>query len=58
MLSASDPHEVADMTQAMVQLAAAMGEVEREKVMAEGSLISLDDAVQVALSSAQHSGEY
>ncbi len=45
-----DPLEIATMSQAMDQLAEALGEVDRDKVMAKGKWLSLDDAVQVALS--------
>jgi hypothetical protein len=38
------------MEQAMKQLAGAMGEVERDRVMAEGSEMSMDEAVALALS--------
>lgn len=45
----TDPREIEDLARAIAQLAEAMGEEQRDKVMAEGRLISLDDAVQVAL---------
>jgi predicted ATPase/class 3 adenylate cyclase len=44
-----DPQEIQDLALAMEQLAKAMGRKERDKVMAEGSLISLDSAVEIAL---------
>jgi len=43
------PVEVAERAQALEQLAAAMGAAERDLVMAEGQLITLDDAVLLAL---------
>ena len=43
------PDEIADMRQALEQLAAAMGERERDRALAEGKRINLDDAVQLAL---------
>ena len=48
MLSTA-PHEIAELEQALERLAAAMGEEERDGAMAEGSLMNLDDAVQIAL---------
>jgi hypothetical protein len=45
----SDPREIAELEQAMVQLADAMGEAERDRVIAEGKRMSLDDAVLLAL---------
>jgi tetratricopeptide (TPR) repeat protein len=44
-----DPNEIADLTLAMEQLAEAIGEEQREELLAEGRLMSLDDAVKVAL---------
>jgi hypothetical protein len=44
-----DPQEIEDLALAMQQLAEAMGEEERDKALANGRLISLDDAVQLAL---------
>ncbi|MFO7583821.1 MAG: adenylate/guanylate cyclase domain-containing protein [Anaerolineales bacterium] len=46
----TDPLEIFEMEQAMKQLAGAMGEVERDRVMAEGSEMSMDEAVALALS--------
>jgi hypothetical protein len=46
----TDPLEISEMEQAMTQLAGAMGEVERDRVMAEGSEMSMDEAVALALS--------
>jgi non-specific serine/threonine protein kinase len=48
MLSTA-PHEIAELGQAMERLAEAMGEEERDKALAEGRLMDLDDAVAVAL---------
>ena len=45
----TDPREIAELAQAMEQLAEAMGEEERDKALAEGRLKSLDGAVQLAL---------
>jgi predicted ATPase/class 3 adenylate cyclase len=44
-----DPQEIEELAQAMEQLAGAMGEDERDKALAVGSLIDLDEAVQIAL---------
>ncbi len=44
-----DPQEIDELAQAMEQLAEAMGEGQRDQAMAEGRLISLDDAVRIAL---------
>ena len=44
-----DPQEISDLARAMEQLAEAMGEEGRDKAIAEGRLISLDGAVQLAL---------
>jgi tetratricopeptide (TPR) repeat protein len=46
----TDPLEVSEMEQAMMQLASAMGEVERDRVMVEGAKLNLDEAVALALS--------
>jgi predicted ATPase/class 3 adenylate cyclase len=46
----TDPLEIFEMEQAMKQLAGAMGEVERDRVMAEGSEMNMDEAVALALS--------
>ena len=43
-----DPQEIQELALAMEQLTEAMGE-ERDNLLAAGSLISLDDAVQMAL---------
>ncbi len=48
-----DPQEVAELAGAMDQLAEAMGEDERDKVIAEGRNISLDDAVMLALNESE-----
>jgi tetratricopeptide (TPR) repeat protein len=45
----TDPFEVAELEQAMEQLAGAMGEDKRDRVMAEGAKMSLDEAVSYAL---------
>jgi predicted ATPase/class 3 adenylate cyclase len=45
----TDPQELAELTEAMDQLTGAMGEGERDRVLAEGRLIDLDDAVLLAL---------
>jgi predicted ATPase/class 3 adenylate cyclase len=45
----TDPLEVSEMEQAMMQLASSMGEVERDRMMVEGAQMSLDDAVTYAL---------
>ena len=45
----TDPLEISEMEQAMMQLASAMGEVERVLMMVEGAQVSLDDAVTLAL---------
>jgi len=44
-----DPLEIKELAVAMEQLAEAMGEEQRDQVMAEGSLPSLDEAIQIAL---------
>lgn len=44
-----DPQEVEDLTQAMEQLTEAMGRDGRDRLMTEGSLMNLDDAVQLTL---------
>jgi len=41
--------EIAELAQAMEQLAEALGEVERDRVMAEGKTMSMDEAVTFAL---------
>ncbi len=43
------PNEVAELEQALAQLAGALGEAERERLLAEGRRLSLDEAVLVAL---------
>jgi hypothetical protein len=45
----TDPLEIFEMEQAMKQLVGEMGEDERNRVMAEGTQMSLDDAVTLAL---------
>jgi predicted ATPase len=45
----TDPLEIAEMGQAMTQLAGALGQEERDRVMAEGAQMSMDDAVTLAL---------
>ena len=42
-------HEIDELEQAMERLAEAMGVEERERVVAAGRLMSLDDAVTLAL---------
>lgn len=44
-----DPQEIAELEQAMTQLADAMGEDERDRWMADGAKMSLDEAVSFAL---------
>jgi predicted ATPase len=44
-----DPREISELARAMEQLAGVMGEKGRDKAIADGRLISLDDAVQLAL---------
>jgi hypothetical protein len=44
-----NPEEIEELALAMEQLAEALGEEERDRALAEGSLISFDDAVQLAL---------
>jgi non-specific serine/threonine protein kinase len=48
MLS-SIPHEIADLDQAMKRLDEGMGEEERDRAVAAGRRISLDDAVTIAV---------
>lgn len=48
-----DPREIADLGQAMEQLAAAMGEESRDQMLSEGSLLGLDESVQMALDRSQ-----
>jgi predicted ATPase/class 3 adenylate cyclase len=43
------PREIADLDQAMKRLAEAMGKAERDKSLAKGRQMSLDDAVTLAL---------
>jgi len=45
----TDPREIAELEQALAQLAEALGEDERDRVMAAGKMMSLDDAVLLAL---------
>jgi predicted ATPase/class 3 adenylate cyclase len=44
-----DPQEIQELTLAKERLAEAIGEKERDKVMAAGKLIDLDSAVEIAL---------
>ena len=44
-----DPQEIEELALAMERLAEAMGEEELDKVLAEGKLMNLDEAVQIAL---------
>ena len=44
-----DPREIAELAKAMEQMAGALGEEERDKILSEGRLISLDVAVEMAL---------
>jgi predicted ATPase/class 3 adenylate cyclase len=44
-----DPQEIAEQARAMEQLGAAMGVKLRDEAVAEGRLLPLDDAVQIAL---------
>jgi predicted ATPase len=46
----TDPMEIAEMEQAMAQLAEVLGKEERDRVMVEGSEMSMDEAVALALS--------
>jgi tetratricopeptide (TPR) repeat protein len=48
----TDPLEIAELEQAMTQLAGAMREDERDRVMAEGAQMSLDDTITLALKEA------
>jgi hypothetical protein len=41
--------ELADMKEALAQLASATGEVERDRMMVEGAKLNLDEAVALAL---------
>ena len=43
------PHEQADFDQALRQLAESIGEAERDAAMTQGKMLSLDDAVTLAL---------
>jgi predicted ATPase/class 3 adenylate cyclase len=45
----TDPIEIGEWQQALAQLADAMGEDERDRVLAEGARMSLDEAVSFAL---------
>ena len=45
----TDPQEVADLEAAMAQRAEAIEETKRERLMAEGAEMSLDEAVLFAL---------
>jgi hypothetical protein len=45
----ADAKEIAELAQAMEQLAEAMGVTERDAAIAEGRLIELDEAVLLAL---------
>ena len=45
----TEPQEIADLEQAMTQLADEIGEEERDRWMAEGAQMSLDEAVSLAL---------
>ncbi len=51
-----DPQEISELARAMEQLAEAMGEQERDRAMAEGSLMELDSAVEIALGKGSWSG--
>jgi hypothetical protein len=44
-----NPMELVDMKQALAQLAESIGEGERDRVMAEGAKLNLDEAVALAL---------
>jgi tetratricopeptide (TPR) repeat protein len=46
----TDPMEIAEMEQAMAQLAEVLGEEERDRLMLAGSEMSMDEAVALALS--------
>jgi predicted ATPase/class 3 adenylate cyclase len=48
----TDPLEIAELEQAMDQLAGALGEQERDRMMAEGAQMSLDEAVSLVLKEA------
>jgi len=45
----TDPLEIGEWQQALAHLAAALGDAERDRVMAEGAQMSLDEAVSFAL---------
>jgi hypothetical protein len=45
-----DPQEIAELARALEQLAEAMGEQERDRLMAQGARLDLDAAVESALS--------
>jgi predicted ATPase/class 3 adenylate cyclase len=45
----SDPGEIAELSQGMERLAEALGQDERDRVMDQGSRMSLDEAIQLAL---------
>jgi tetratricopeptide (TPR) repeat protein len=45
-----DPQEIAELDRAQEQLAQTLGEEERDKVMAQGTMLDLDAAVESALS--------
>jgi len=47
----TEPQEIADFKQAMAQLATALNEEERDRIMKKGVQLSLDEAVILALSS-------
>jgi predicted ATPase/class 3 adenylate cyclase len=44
-----DPQEISELARAMEQLAEVMGKEERDRAVAEGRLIELDSAVEIAL---------
>jgi hypothetical protein len=44
-----DPRETAELQQALEQLAATLGEATRDRQMAHGARLDLDDAVALAL---------
>jgi predicted ATPase/class 3 adenylate cyclase len=49
----SDPGEIAELTQAMEQVESAIGENDRDNAIAAGKLMTLDDAVNLAVGGSQ-----
>ena len=48
------PQEIEELARAMKQLSEALGEEGRDRMLAEGSLFNLDDAVQIAVQANNH----